>query len=58
MIKPQQAVTMWLSLGEADESNGAVCYIPGSHPRVFTFCSMGGLGVSGATRAEACRADA
>jgi phytanoyl-CoA hydroxylase len=31
MIKPQQAVTMWLSLGEADESNGAVCYIPGSH---------------------------
>jgi phytanoyl-CoA hydroxylase len=33
MIKPQQAVTMWLSLGEADESNGAVCYIPGSHNR-------------------------
>jgi ectoine hydroxylase-related dioxygenase (phytanoyl-CoA dioxygenase family) len=24
---------MWLSLGEADESNGAVCYIPGSHNR-------------------------
>lgn len=31
MIQPQEAVTMWLSLGEADASNGAVCYIPGSH---------------------------
>jgi len=31
MIKPQEAVTMWLSLGEADASNGAVCYLPGSH---------------------------
>jgi len=31
MIKPQQAVTMWLSLGEADERNGAVCYVPGSN---------------------------
>lgn len=30
-IKPQQAITMWLSLGDADEKNGAVCYIPGSH---------------------------
>jgi len=30
-IKPQQAVTMWLSLGHADAVNGAVCYIPGSH---------------------------
>lgn len=30
-IMPQQAVTMWLSLGDADENNGAVCYIPGSH---------------------------
>tara|TARA_R110002167_G_scaffold91458_1_gene245985 strand:+ start:23190 stop:23933 length:744 start_codon:yes stop_codon:yes gene_type:complete len=30
-ITPQQALTMWLSLGEADEKNGAVCYIPGSH---------------------------
>jgi phytanoyl-CoA hydroxylase len=30
-IKPQQALTMWLSLGDADEKNGAVCYIPGSH---------------------------
>jgi len=30
-IKPQQAVTMWLSLGDADETNGAVCYISGSH---------------------------
>jgi len=33
MIKPQQAITMWLSLGEADASNGAVCYIPGSHKK-------------------------
>lgn len=31
MIQPQQAVTMWLSLGYADAENGAVCYIPGSH---------------------------
>ena len=31
MIKPQQALTMWLSLGCADAENGAVCYIPGSH---------------------------
>jgi phytanoyl-CoA hydroxylase len=31
MIKPQEAITMWLSLGEADAENGAVCYIPGSH---------------------------
>ena len=30
-IKPQQAVTMWLSLDYADAENGAVCYIPGSH---------------------------
>ncbi len=33
MIKPQVAVTMWLSLGEADAENGAVCYIPGSHKK-------------------------
>ena len=31
MIKPQQAVTMWLSLDYADESNGAVRYVKGSH---------------------------
>jgi phytanoyl-CoA hydroxylase len=31
MIKPQEALTMWLSLGDADAENGAVCYIPGSH---------------------------
>lgn len=31
MIKPQQALTMWLSLGYADASNGAVCYVPGSN---------------------------
>ena len=30
-IQPQEAITMWLSLGDADEKNGAVCYIPGSH---------------------------
>ncbi|GIU32684.1 phytanoyl-CoA dioxygenase family protein [Shewanella sp. MBTL60-007] len=30
-IQPQQAITMWLSLGDADASNGAVCYVPGSH---------------------------
>ncbi|MGI9287441.1 MAG: phytanoyl-CoA dioxygenase family protein [Pseudomonadales bacterium] len=31
MIKPQAAVTMWLSLGHADGENGAVAYVPGSH---------------------------
>ncbi len=31
MIKPQEAITMWLSLGEADAKNGAVCYVPSSH---------------------------
>jgi len=30
MIKPQEALTMWLSLGDADASNGAVCYVRGS----------------------------
>ncbi len=33
MIQPQQAVTMWLSLGHADAKNGAVSYIPGSHKK-------------------------
>ncbi len=33
MIKPQNAVTMWLSLGQADATNGAVCYVPGSHKK-------------------------
>ena len=33
MIKPQKAVTMWLSLGEANGENGAVCYISGSHKK-------------------------
>lgn len=33
MIKPQEAVTMWLSLGDADAENGAVCYIPESHSK-------------------------
>ncbi|MCK5104065.1 MAG: phytanoyl-CoA dioxygenase family protein [Cyclobacteriaceae bacterium] len=32
-IKPQEAVTMWLSLGDADAENGAVCYIPGSQKK-------------------------
>ncbi len=32
-IKPQEAVTMWFSLGNADAENGAVCYIPGSHKK-------------------------
>ena len=30
-IKPQEAVTMWLSLGKADKENGAVSYVRGSH---------------------------
>lgn len=30
-INPQNALTMWLSLGDADGGNGAVTYIPGSH---------------------------
>jgi phytanoyl-CoA hydroxylase len=47
MIKPQQAVTMWLSLGEADESNGAVCYIPGSHNNeIRPHANTGTLGFS------------
>ena len=33
MIKPQQALTMWLSLGSADAENGAVVYLPKSHQR-------------------------
>jgi len=33
MIIPQEAVTMWLSLGEADAENGAICYIPGSQKK-------------------------
>ena len=33
MIKPQKALTMWLSLGRADASNGAVCYVRGSHKK-------------------------
>ncbi len=31
MIKPQEATTMWLSLGDADAENGAVWYIPETH---------------------------
>lgn len=33
MIKPQQALTMWLSLGYADAGNGAVCYVRGSNKK-------------------------
>jgi phytanoyl-CoA hydroxylase len=32
-IKPQEALTMWLSLGYADEKNGAVQYVPESHKK-------------------------
>jgi phytanoyl-CoA hydroxylase len=32
-IKPQFALTMWLSLDYADSQNGAVYYIPGSHKK-------------------------
>src|SRR4051812_8625304 len=31
MLKPPQALTMWMALEEADEENGCVRYIPGSH---------------------------
>jgi phytanoyl-CoA hydroxylase len=31
MLKPPQAITMWMALEEADEENGCVRYIPGSH---------------------------
>ncbi|HWR13447.1 MAG TPA: phytanoyl-CoA dioxygenase family protein [Terriglobales bacterium] len=31
MLEPNEAVTMWLALDPADESNGCVRYIPGSH---------------------------
>jgi len=33
MIRPQEALTMWLSLGDANAENGAVCYIPESHKK-------------------------
>lgn len=31
MLEPNEAVTLWLALDPADESNGCVRYIPGSH---------------------------
>lgn len=47
MIKPQEAVTMWLSLGQADASNGAVCYVEGSHTKgLRPHGSTGTLGFS------------
>ena len=39
-IKPQEAVTMWLSLGDADASNGAMCYVRGSHKKGLRNHSM------------------
>jgi phytanoyl-CoA hydroxylase len=33
MLDPQQAVTMWLALEKADEENGCVKYIKGSHKK-------------------------
>lgn len=47
MIKPQAAVTMWLSLGQADASNGAVCYVRGSQKKgLRAHGSTGTLGFS------------
>ena len=47
MIKPQEAVTMWLSLGNADASNGAVRYVPGSNKKgMRAHGSTGTLGFS------------
>jgi len=31
MLEPAEAVAMWLALDEADETNGCMRYIPGSH---------------------------
>jgi phytanoyl-CoA hydroxylase len=31
MIEPPEAVAMWLALDEADEANGCMRYLPGSH---------------------------
>ena len=33
MLKPCEAVTMWLALDEVDEENGCLRYVPGSHLR-------------------------
>ena len=33
MLNPPQAVTMWMALEKADQENGCVRYIPGSHTR-------------------------
>lgn len=33
MIEPNEAAMTWLALDEVDESNGCVCYVPGSHRR-------------------------
>lgn len=47
MIKPQAALTMWLSLGHADASNGAVCYVRGSNKKgMRPHGSTGTLGFS------------
>ena len=31
MLQPPVALTMWLALDEVDETNGCLCYVPGSH---------------------------
>jgi phytanoyl-CoA hydroxylase len=33
MLEPTEAVAMWLALDDADEANGCMRYIPGSHLR-------------------------
>ncbi|RYZ63106.1 MAG: phytanoyl-CoA dioxygenase family protein [Chitinophagaceae bacterium] len=33
MLNPPQAITMWMALEDADEENGCVRYIPGSHKK-------------------------
>lgn len=33
MLKPPEAVTMWLAIEEVDEENGCVRYVPGSHKK-------------------------
>ena len=31
MLQPNEAVTMWLALGDVDDANGCLRYVPGSH---------------------------
>lgn len=47
MLKPSNAVTMWLALEDADEQNGCVYYIKGSHkPGMRTHGRTSTLGFS------------